>query len=78
MDALSRATSIMERLHADDDPNGVLREAVTWAAIAQAEQLRRIADALYVEIRGEQIQITDVLHAVYEALEDRNSKGIGE
>lgn len=39
-----------------------------------ADLLKRVANALHVEIRGEQIQITDVLHAIYEALEDRNSK----
>lgn len=74
MDALQEAKDILQWV--DEGNVGVdnfyLALAQTYAAIAEVEQLKRIADALHVEIRGEQIQITDVLHAVYEALEDRN------
>lgn len=42
--------------------------------VTVADQLKRIANALYIEMRGEQIQIADVLLDIRETLDERNDK----
>lgn len=72
MDALEQAKQAME--YAEDDSittdeahHWFFAKAQAYAAIAQAEQLKRIADALYMK----DLQIADIAHAIFEEIADK-------